>query len=305
MADLLRPRPGGPARLRALLRRGEPLLAPGCYDGLSARLVEQAGFEAAYMTGFGTAASLLGRPDVGLLGMAEMADNARRIVQATDLPVVADADTGYGNAINVIRTVQTYEQAGVAGLHLEDQVMPKRCGHMDGTEVVPAEELVAKVAAAVEARTDPDLVLIARTDARASLGLAEAIDRARRCHAAGADLIFVEALRDETEIERVARELADVPLLFNWAEGGRTPPLPYQRLAELGFALVIMPISVLLAATTAMRAALDRIRQDGTPLGALEMMPTFAEFTDLVGRGEIRELEVRFGGSSPGAAGPQ
>jgi len=303
MADLLRHRPGGPARLRALLGRPEPLLAPGCYDGLSARLVELAGFEAAYMTGFGTAASLLGRPDVGLLGMSEMADNARRIVHATDLPVIADADTGYGNAINVIRTVQTYEQAGVAGLHIEDQVAPKRCGHMDGTEVVPAGELVAKVQAAVEARTDVDLVIIARTDARASLGLDEAIDRARRSHAAGADLVFVEALRDETEIERVATELADVPRLFNWAEGGRTPPLPYDRLAELGFALVIMPLSTLLAATTAMRAALERIRADGTPLRALELMPSFDGFTELVGLAEVRKLEVRFG--SPAGDGPE
>jgi 2,3-dimethylmalate lyase len=295
MADLLRRRPSGPGRLRELLARPEPLLAPGCYDGLSARLVERAGFEAAYMTGFGTAATLLGRPDIGLLGLTEMAGNARRIVQAIDLPVIADADTGYGNAVNVIHTVQSYEQAGVAGLHIEDQVMPKRCGHMRGKEVVAATEFEGKVAAAVQARADADLVIIARTDARATLGVGEAIDRARRSRDVGADVLFVEALEGVAEIERVAADLAGTPLLFNWAEGGRTPPLPYGRLAELGFAIVIMPISTLLAATVAMEEALRRIRRDGTPLDALELMPTFEQFTDLIGLPEIDELGARFG----------
>jgi carboxyvinyl-carboxyphosphonate phosphorylmutase len=294
MADLLRPRSGGPTALRRLLAGPDPVLLPGCYDALGARLIEQAGFDAAYMTGFGTAASLLGRPDVGLLGLAEMVDNARRIVAATDLPVVADADTGYGNPINVIRTVQAYERAGVAGLHIEDQVMPKRCGHMENKAVVPTEEMEAKVRAAADARTDADLVIIARTDARAPNGLGDAIDRAHRFAAAGADALFVEALQGEDEIEIVARELAGIPLVFNWVEGGKTPPLPHDRLAELGYRLIIMPIGTLLAATRAMQRLLVSIRRHGTPLAALDDLPSFGEFTDVIGLAEIDALEARY-----------
>lgn len=294
MADMLRNRPGAPRRLRELLAGDGPVLAPGAYDALSARLIEQAGFDVVYMTGFGTAAGLLGRPDVGLLGMSEMVDNARRIVAAVDVPVIADADTGYGNAINVIRTVQEYEQAGLAGLHLEDQVMPKRCGHMSGKTVVPAEEMVAKIQAAAAARRDPDFLLIARTDARAVEGVAAALDRARRYLDAGADMLFVEALEGVAEIELVARELTGVPLLFNWVEGGRTPPLPYEDLRALGYGLVIFPIGTVLAATRAMQRELAALRQGGTPLAVLEELPGFDEFVDLVGLPEIRELERRF-----------
>ncbi len=296
MADLLRPRTDGPSLLRARLAEPGPVLLPGCYDALGARLIEQAGFDVVYLTGFGASASLLGRPDVGLLGLGEMADQARRIVAATDLPVVADADTGYGNPINVIRTVQTYEQAGVAGLHLEDQILPKRCGHMEGKQVVPAAEFEAKVRAAVEARTNPDLVLIARTDARAPHGLDDALDRARAARDAGADLLFVEALQDRAELEKVAAALDDVPLVFNWAEGGKTPPLTHDEIVELGYAMVIMPISTLLAATRAMQQVLARIKADGSPAGVLADLPAFAEFTDLVGLAEIGELEARFAG---------
>jgi 2,3-dimethylmalate lyase len=298
MADLIRSRPTParpPARLRALLAGGAPVLAPGAYDALSARLIEQAGFDCAYMTGFGTTASLLGRPDVGLLGGAEMAANVRRLVQAIDVPLIADADTGYGNAINVVRTVQDYEQAGVAGLHLEDQILPKRCGHMDGKLVVPLEEMVGKVRAAVEARRDPDLVIIARTDARAMEGIDGALARARAYRAAGADLLFVEALESVEEIEVVARELAGEQLVFNWAEGGKTPALSYERLAELGYALVLMPISTLLAATRAMQHALAEIRAVGTPTTILGELPTFDEFLDTIGLPEVRRLEERYG----------
>ncbi len=294
MADLLRGATDGPGRLRALLAGEGPVLLPGCYDALGARLIEQAGFDAVYMTGFGTAAGLLGRPDVGLLGLGEMVDNVRRIVAATDRPVVADADTGYGNPINVIRTVQDYERAGVAGLHIEDQVAPKRCGHMEGKQVIPTAEMVAKIEAAAAARRNPDLVLIARTDARAPHGLDDAIDRAHRFAAAGADVLFVEALTGEDEIELVRKELAGIPLLFNWAEGGKTPPLPLDRLKELGFAMVIMPIGLLLAATKAMEAVLRSVRQHGTPVEVLAELPTFNQFTDLIGLPEINALEARF-----------
>ena len=286
-----------PARLRELLGGGGgPVLAPGAYDALSARLVEQAGFPAVYMTGFGTSASLLGRPDVGLLTQTEMVDNARRIAGVVGVPVVADADTGYGNAINVVRTVQEYERAGVAGIHLEDQVAPKRCGHMSGKAVVPADEMVAKVRAAVAARRDPDFVLIARTDARATEGLDAAVGRARRYAEAGADVLFVEALLDEGEVEAVARSLAGVPLLFNWAEGGRTPPLPLARIAALGFRIVIFPLCALLAATRAVQDVLASVRATGTPLDALPGLPGFDAFLDTVGLPEVRALERRFAG---------
>ena len=279
--------------LRALLERPEPVLAPGAYDALSARLIEAAGFSAVYMTGFGTAASLLGRPDVGLLGMSEMVANAHRIVEAVSVPVIADADTGYGNPINVIRTVHEYEQAGVAAIHMEDQLAPKKCGHMEGKQLVPADEMVAKLRAAVAARRS-DLVLIARTDARAVEGLEHALDRARRYRDAGADVIFFEAPQSEAEIETVARQLGDVPLLFNWAEGGKTPPVSYQYLRELGFRIIIFPIGTLLAATRGIRELLAVLRSDGTPAAALEELPRFGEFLDFVGLPEIQELETRF-----------
>ena len=261
MGDLLsRPAAARP-RLRELLARPEPLVAPGAYDALSARLVEQAGFDVVYMTGFGSTASLAGRPDVGLLTGTEMVDNARRIAAAVDVPVIADADTGYGNAINVVRTVQAYEQAGVAGIHLEDQVMPKKCGHMSGKAVIPADEMAGKIRAAVEARRDPDFLLIARTDAAAVEGLSAAIDRGRAYADAGADVLFVEAPTSEDDIARVAEELRGVaPLVFNWAEGGRTPPIPLARIAELGFALVLFPIGTLLAATAGIRRLLASLR---------------------------------------------
>jgi carboxyvinyl-carboxyphosphonate phosphorylmutase len=295
VADLLGHRPEPRARLRELLAAPGPLVAPGAYDALSARLVEQAGFDAVYMTGFGTTASLIGRPDVGLLSGAEMVDHATRIAAAVDVPVIADADTGYGNAINVLRTVRAYEQAGVAGIHLEDQVMPKKCGHLSGKAVIDAGEMAGKIRAAVDARRDPDFVLIARTDAAAVHGLDEAIRRGRLYAEAGADALFVEAPTSEEDLARVAGELAGVaPLVFNWAEGGRTPPLPLARIAELGFAVVLFPIGTLLAATAGIRSLLAGLRADGVP--PLAGLPAFGEFTDLIGLPEVQALEQRFSG---------
>jgi 2,3-dimethylmalate lyase len=280
--------------LRECFEAGEMVLAPGCYDALGARLIEEAGFPAAYMTGFGTAASQLGRPDIGLTSLTEMVDNAHRIAEAVDIPVIADADTGYGNSINVIRTVREYEAAGVSAIHLEDQVMPKRCGHMEGKVVVPAGEMAAKVAAAVAARRSPDFLIIARTDARAVEGLDAALSRARAYREAGADALFVEAPQSEAEIEAVARAFPDVPLLFNYAEGGKTPPVSHAFLRDLGFRLVIFPLTVLLAATGAIRSALARVKADGTPLELLPSLHGFGEFLDFIGLPEIRELESRF-----------
>ena len=294
MADLMQ-RNVGPGRLRELLEGPEPVLAPGAYDALTARLVEQAGFEAVYMTGFGTAASLLGRPDIGLLSFSEMVDNARRIVRAVEVPVIADADDGYGNPINVIRTVQEYEAAGVSAIHIEDQVSPKKCGHLEGKEVIEASEMVEKVRAAVEARQSEDFVIIARTDARAVEGMDRALKRARLYHEAGADVLFVEAPQSEEEVAAVAEAFPDVPLLFNWLEGGETPPVPLERLKELRFRLVIFPLSAMLAATRSVGEALASIHADGSPISVAEdrLLP-FGEFTAFIGLPEIRDLEERF-----------
>jgi 2-methylisocitrate lyase-like PEP mutase family enzyme len=294
VARLLDSGTAGGATLREMFAAGETVLAPGCYDALGARLIEEAGFPAAYMTGFGSAAGRLGRPDVGLMSLPEMVDNARQIASAIDIPLVADADTGYGNSVNVIRTVHEYEAAGVAAIHIEDQVMPKKCGHMEGKQVVPAREMAAKVSAAVAARRSPDFLIIARTDARAVEGLDGALERARLYVEAGADVLFVEAPQTEAEIEAVARAFPDVPLLFNYAEGGKTPPVSFERLRELGFSLVIFPLTLLLVATEAMRAALARVKADGTPIGLLPSLLGFDEFVDFIGLPEIRELEQRF-----------
>jgi 2-methylisocitrate lyase-like PEP mutase family enzyme len=280
----------GVATLRELLDRPAPVVAPGAYDALSARLVEQAGFPAVYMTGFGASASLLGRPDVGLLSFGEMVDQARRLVQAVDVPVIADADDGYGNHLNVLRTVREYEAAGVAALHIEDQVAPKRCGHMAGKSVIAAREMVEKVRAAVTARRG-DLLLIARTDARAVHGLDDALERARAYRDAGADVLFVEAPESEREVEAIATAFPDTPLVFNSVDGGRTPQLPLDRLGELGYSLVLRPVATLFAAAQ----AVQRVLHDGrTGLG-------FDEFTDLIGLPELQALEQRLTDPDAGA----
>jgi 2,3-dimethylmalate lyase len=274
------------ATLRELLAGPEPVLAPGAYDALSARLVERAGFPAVYMTGFGASASLIGRPDVGLLSFDEMAGNARRLAQAVSVPLIADADDGYGNPLNVMRTVREYAAAGVAAVHIEDQVAPKRCGHMEGKEVIDAAEMVEKVRAAVEARGDGELLIIARTDARAVEGLDAALERARRYREAGADALFVEAPETEQEVEAVAGAFPDVPLVFNWVDGGKTPQLTHERIRELGFALVIYPVTTLFAAARAVADVLDRLGEHD--------VPSFDAFTDMIGLPEMRALEARF-----------
>ncbi len=294
MADFLR-RPDSPRRrLRELLDKREPVLAPGCHDALSARMVELAGFDAVYMGGFASTASLLGRPDVGLLSGTEMIENARRIVQAVDIPVVADADTGYGNAINVIRTVHDYEQAGVAAIHLEDQVAPKRCGHMAGKSVISVEEMIGKIRAAASARHDPEFVLIARTDALVIEGVDAAIDRARRYADAGADMLFVESPTSEADLEKISRQLSGYQVLLNWLEHGKTPAISYERIRQLGFAMVLFPIGSVLVTMAALREHYQSIKADGTPLHRLDGLPSFEDFTGNVGLKEIRRLEQQF-----------
>ena len=295
MGKLINPASNPGALLRNLLSRQEPLMAPGAFDGLSARLIEEAGFDAVYMTGFGAAASVLGRPDVGLLTMTEMVEHARQISQAVSpLPVIADADTGYGNPISVIRTVQQYELAGVAAIHIEDQVAPKKCGHMAGKEVIPRQEMVAKIEAAVAARRSSDFVIIARTDARAVEGLDAALDRAKSYRDAGADVLFIEAPEGIEEIERVAKTFSDVPLLYNWAEGGKTPPLTYEQIKSLGFRIVIFPVGALLSAAQAIRTVLKSLREEGTPLGVMDKMIPFQEFLNFIGLPEVQQLELKY-----------
>src|SRR5919108_2694647 len=206
-------------RLRELLTGPDLLVIPGAYDALSARLIVQAGFPAVYMTGFGTAASVLGQPDVGLLTMSEMVSRAAALAAVIgDLPLIADADTGYGNPINVRRTIREYERAGAAGLHIEDQVWPKKCGHMEGKQVIAVDEMVQKIRAAVDARQDPDFVIIARTDANAVNGLEDALLRGQAYREAGADVIFIEAPRSIAELQAIVQAFPDVPQFFNWAE---------------------------------------------------------------------------------------
>ena len=294
MSDLLGRRANPRRRFRDLISGRELVPAPGVYDAMSARLVEAAGFPVAYMSGFGVTASLIGRPDVGLLGMSEMAQAARRIVAAVDVPVIADADTGYGNAINVIRTVQEYEAAGVAALHIEDQVTPKRCGHMTGKQVVPAEVMIDKVKAAVAARQDPNLVLIARTDAAAVEGIDAAIDRALRYREAGADMLFLDALSSQDDIEKAATALAAERVLFSWGEGGLTPPTTLEQLRGWGFSVVIFPVAALLASVSATRSMLAQIGGDGTPIRAMQGLPDLKDFFGLIGLDEIDELGRRF-----------
>ena len=283
-------------RLRELLVQRDLLVAPGAYDALSARLIAQAGFPAVYMTGFGTAASVLGQPDVGLLTMSEMVSCAAALAAVVgDRPLIADADTGYGNPINVRRTVREYERAGVAAIHIEDQVWPKKCGHMEGKQVIPVDEMVQKIRAAVDARQDPDFVIITRTDANAVYGLEDALRRGRAYRDAGADVIFIEAPRSIEELRAIAQAFPDVPLLYNWAESGKTPLLPLEEIHALGFKLVIFPVSMLFAATQALLDLLEALKQGQTSLAFAERMVTFSQFTDQIGLPEIQALERRYG----------
>ena len=283
-------------RVRELLAGPDLIVAPGAYDALSARLIAQAGFSVVYMTGFGTAASVLGQPDVGLLTMSEMVSRASALAAVIgDVPLIADADTGYGNPINVRRTIREYERAGVAGLHIEDQVWPKKCGHMEGKQVIPMEEMVQKVRAAVDARQDPDFVIIARTDANAVTGFEDALRRGRAYREAGADVIFIEAPRSIAELNAVAKAFSDVPLLFNWADSGKTPPLPLHEIRKLGYKLVIFPVSTLFAATYAMSGLLEVLKRGETPAEMSDCMMTFSQFTNTIGLPAIQELERRYG----------
>ncbi|OBJ59343.1 isocitrate lyase/PEP mutase family protein [Mycobacterium colombiense] len=278
-------------RLRALLDKRELIVAPGVFDGISAHLTRRTGHVAAYMTGAGVAASGFGLPDIGLVTASEMADRVATITGALgDVPLIADADTGYGGPMNVVRTVRSYDAAGVAAIQLEDQVFPKRCGHLPDKQVVDAAVFEQTLAAALDARSDDNLLVVARTDARGPLGLDAAIERANRYAQAGADIIFVEAPQDVSEIERIAHEV-DAPLLINLVLGGLTPLQSASRLQELGYAIAIHPSNLLMQTTFAMLQSLCEL--NGTDLAA-QLPSSPADFFNLVGMSEWRALDDKY-----------
>ncbi len=286
-------------QLKELLRRDKLLVAPGCFDGLSARLVEEAGFEAAYLSG-GAVARSMGIPDIGLVTMSEVIERAAQVVSAVRIPVIADADTGYGNAINLVRTVREYERIGVAAIHIEDQITPKRCGHLEGKEVISLPEMQKKLEAAIATRTDPDFCLIARTDARGVHGLDDAIARGKAFKRLGVDAIFVEAPQSEAELEAIPRELTGIPLLVNVFKGGKTPMLPMERLQAMGYRIAIYPSETQRAAIYAMRTALLVLKREGTTESIDAALTTFKDRDKIVGLDDWQDLERQYLEVDPG-----
>jgi 2-methylisocitrate lyase-like PEP mutase family enzyme len=279
--------------LRRLLKRDKLLVAPGCFDGLSARLVEEAGFEAAYLSG-GAVARSMGIPDIGLVTLSESIDRAAQVVATVRIPIIADADTGYGNAVNLVRTVREFERAGVAAIHIEDQITPKRCGHLDGKEVIPLAEMEKKLQAALATRTDPDFCIIARTDARGVNGFDDAIKRGRAFAKLGVDAIFVEAPQSEEELAEIPRRISDVPILVNVFKGGKTPMLPIQRLQEMGYRIAIYPSETQRAAIHAMRRTLDTLKREGTTESIDDSLTTFKERDRVVGLDDWQKIEREY-----------
>ena len=290
-------------RFRRLLQQPGLIMAPGAYDCLTARLIQQAGFPAVYMTGAGTSVARLGYPDLALATLSEMQESAAAIAAAVEIPVIADADTGYGGILNVRRTVRQYERSGVAALHLEDQDFPKRCGHLDDKRVIPVDDMVQKIHAAVDARTDDDFTIIVRTDALAVTGWDDAMRRCEEYIRAGADVLFVEALRTPEEVERAGRSL-DIPLLFNYVETGKSPLLSADELERFGFKIAIFPVSALLSATLAVRHTLDELRRLGSTAHLLESMTTLQDCFEVVGLSEMLAEDARFAANPTPASGP-
>jgi 2-methylisocitrate lyase-like PEP mutase family enzyme len=278
--------------LRELLARPGVIRSLGAHDVFTARLVEAAGLETVFLGGFGTSASLLGLPDVGLVTLTEMADAVRRMASRVSIPVVADGDTGHGDLHNVVRTVREFERAGAAGILLEDQVTPKRCGHFQGKQIIAVDEMRLKLRAALDARRDPDFVLIARTDARAVEGIDAAIERANQYGAAGADVCFIEAPESQAELERIPRQVR-YPLLVNMLSGGVTPILPVDELGKLGYKIVVCPIESLLVTARAMQRLIQALHDRGRVDLAADDMMTFAEIKKVLGLDEIMGLREK------------
>ena len=279
--------------LKDLLKRNKLLVAPGCFDGLSARLAEQAGFEAVYLSGGGVARSM-GIPDIGLVTMSEVIERAAQVVSAVKIPVIADADTGYGNAVNLVRTIREFERTGAAAIHIEDQITPKRCGHLDGKEVISLAEMEKKLEAALASRSDPNFCIIGRTDARAVHGFQDAVRRGRAFAKLGVDAVFVEAPQSEAELAEIPRAIPDIPLLVNVFKGGKTPMLPVDQLQRLGYRIAIYPSETQRAGIYAMRMALGLLKREGTTEAMDAALTTFNERDQLVGLDEWQEIERRY-----------
>jgi 2,3-dimethylmalate lyase len=273
--------------------RNKIIVLPGVFDALSAKIAEQVGFEAMFQTGYGSSAALLGMPDYGLLNSGETVDNAMRIIRAVRVPVLVDADTGYGNPLNVWRLVRDLESMGAAGIFLEDQVWPKRCGHMMGKDVISKDEYIPKLKAAIEARQSKDFIIVARTDARAPIGLDEAIERGKAYRKAGADVIFVEAPRSVEELKKVANEI-DAPLVANMIEDGVTPNLSASELLNLGYRIAVFPLSAIYSATFAMRQVLTELKNTGTTKETRKIMVTFEDFNRFMELDHFVNLEKRY-----------
>jgi carboxyvinyl-carboxyphosphonate phosphorylmutase len=282
-----------PSLREQLEDKNKIIVLPGVFDALSARIAEQVGFEAMFQTGYGSSAALLGMPDFGFLNAGETVDNARRIIKAVDVPVLVDADTGYGNPLNVWRLVRDLEDLGAAGIFLEDQIWPKRCGHMTGKAVVPKDEYLPKLKAALQARRSKDFVIVARTDARAPIGLDEAIERGKAYRKAGADVIFVEAPRTVDELKKVADEI-DAPLVANMIEDGVTPTMPAKQLLKLGYRIAVFPLSGLYSATYAMKEVFTELKKTGATKETRKMMVTFKDFNRFVDLQKYMDLEKRY-----------
>ena len=283
-------------RLRELLKQDDILVLPGVYDALTAKVAESAGFQAVVMGGYSIAASRLGQPDVGYLSMTEMTQAVKTIADSTCLPVVADGDTGYGNPLSVRRTVQEYEKAGAAAILFEDQVWPKRCGHMQGKSVIPKEEHAQKIKAAVEAKTNPELLIIARTDARSVLGLNEAIERGRLYLQAGAEALFIEAPQDYAELAAIGKAFPDTILLANMIEGGKTPCLPASQLKALGYKMVFWPCTALYAVVKSLSEVFAALKSMGTTDSCRQNLLTFSQFNQFIGLSQYHELEKKYSG---------
>lgn len=282
-----------PGRVRRILDEHGALVFPGVYDTLSAKIAERAGFPLAFVSGYAVSATLIGQPDLGLLTQTEIVDRARQICGAVDIPVLVDADTGYGNALNVVRTVRALVDAGAAGCFLEDQEWPKRCGHMPGKQVVGRETYLEKIRAAVDTRAGRDFFIVARTDALAAVGMDEALARVEAAYAAGADATFVEAPRSLDELREIGRR-APRPTVANMVERGRTPVLGRSELAALGFDLILYPVAGLYASAQALTAVYRHLHDNGATRGAGDRLMAFESFNELIGVDETRALAARF-----------
>jgi len=279
--------------LKSMLKSKKPLVIPGVYDALGAKIAQKVGFDAMFQTGYGTSATLFGMPDYGFIGATETADNARRICRAVSVPVIVDSDTGYGNALSVWKLVEELESAGASGIFLEDQKWPKRCGHMQGKEVVSQEEYTEKLSAAIDARKSKDFIIVARTDARATKGLDEAIERGKQNKKTGADAVFVEAPKTLDEMKKIGKEI-NAPLVANMIEGGATPLNTAETLSKIGFNIILYPLSVLYANTFATMNILQELKKNGNTSKYKQKVVNFDQFNDLVELPKFRKMEKKY-----------